>query len=131
MRILVVDDELVSRAKLVKILGAYGQCDGASDGPEALEFIEAALAEGRPYDLVTLDVSMPGMDGMSLLQKLRRMERADPAAGGGGSKVLMISAHAQRSVVVECVQYGCDDYLIKPFKPEQIVKKLRIFGLLR
>lgn len=129
MRILVVDDELVSRAKLQKNLEAYGQCESAAGGRQALELIDSALASGQPYDLVTLDVAMPGMNGNDLLLELRRREKAS-LTPGNGSKVLMVTAHGERSQVVECMQSGCDDYVIKPVKPDDIRKKLRILGLL-
>ena len=130
MRALVVDDELVSRAKLKKILEGSGQCDCVADGSQALGLIATALDQGRPYDLVTLDVAMPSMGGMDVLIQLRQLERTRPDGPNGASKVLMVTAHAERALVAECLQHGCDDYLIKPFKPEEIKRKLRILGLL-
>ena len=131
MRILVVDDELVSRTKLKKILESHGQCDCATHGGAALDLVNTALAEDAPYDLVTLDVAMPVMDGKVLLRQLRQLETKAAGDGSIRAKVLMVTAHAERALVVECIQYGCDDYLIKPFKPEEITKKLRILGLLQ
>ena len=125
MRILVVDDEVVSKAKLSKIMEQYGQCDSAANGGEALEMVEAALEEGQPYQLVTLDIAMPGMDGMEVLDRLRKLEQQK----NHSSRILMVSSHAQRDLVSECIQFGCDDYLIKPIRPEDIKKKLRIFSL--
>ena len=125
MRILVVDDELVSRAKLTKTMENYGSCDSASSGEEALEMVKASLDEGNPYRLVTLDIAMPGMDGMEVLSRMREIEKSHNHT----SKVLMVSSHAQRDLVSECIQFGCDDYLIKPIRPEDIKKKLRIFSL--
>ena len=127
---LVVDDELVSRKKLQSILSKYGRCDCASNGQEALDMIHATIEDRIYYDLVTIDVSMPVMDGMELLRQIRISQQTDPNFRILPTKFIMISAHAERNLVVECIQSGCDDYLIKPFKQEEIYKKLRIMGLI-
>ncbi len=62
MRVLVVDDEVVSRKKMEKIMGTFGQCVAVDCGEAALKAFGDAMAKGRSFDLITLDVSMPQMD---------------------------------------------------------------------
>ena len=75
MRILVVDDELVNRKKMEKILSSFGECKAIDSGKTALKAVEAAIEKGEPFDLITLDVSMPQMDGTEVLYEIRNMEQ--------------------------------------------------------
>ncbi|GAF79962.1 unnamed protein product [marine sediment metagenome] len=63
MRGLIVDDEFVSRKKAQRIMSQYGECDIATNGTETLEAFRLAHDEGRPYDLITMDILIPDMDG--------------------------------------------------------------------
>ena len=76
MNILVVDDEIVSRKKMMKILSGFGTCDGVKTGKEALGAVKKALEEWRLYTLITLDISMPDISGVSVLTAIRKMETA-------------------------------------------------------
>ena len=68
MRILVVDDELVSREKMKRIMSSLGECDEVTSGQDALKAFMDASAEQKQYDLITLDISMPEMDGTEVLK---------------------------------------------------------------
>ena len=74
MKILIAEDEFVSRTKLEKILSSYGECHVTVDGSEALLAFKAALETNEPYDLICLDILMPKMDGHEALQEIRKME---------------------------------------------------------
>ncbi|MEO5355588.1 MAG: response regulator, partial [Magnetococcus sp. XQGC-1] len=65
MKILVVDDMVENRMLLSGFLSEFGQCDMAVNGVEAVELVEAALAEEMPYNLILLDIMMPKMDGLA------------------------------------------------------------------
>ena len=74
MKILIVEDEASSRHLLKSLLSGYGACELAEDGPVAVEMFKAALSSGQHYDLVTLDIKLPTMDGMEVLRSIRRIE---------------------------------------------------------
>jgi len=107
-RILVIDDEKDIREALQRILEYEGyQFVGAATGQEGL-----ALAEREGPDLVLLDVKMPGMDGIEVLERLRNMSEALP--------IVMISAHGTPSTAVDALRRGALDFLEKPFETERL-----------
>ena len=112
-RILVIDDESAIRDSLRMTLEYEGyEFVGAATGQEGL-----ALAEREPPDLVLLDVKMPGMDGLEVLDRLRAMNDALP--------VVVISGHGTISTAVEATKKGAFDFIEKPFASERVLVSLR------
>ncbi|MFO7715241.1 response regulator [Desulfosarcina sp.] len=112
-RILVVDDESIIRNSLQAWLGdeeGY-TVEMAASGPEALEKLAAA-----PFHLMLLDIKMPGMDGVEVLEKARAVVP--------DLRVLMMTAYATVETAVEAMKIGAMDYLIKPFEPEVLIPKI-------
>jgi DNA-binding response OmpR family regulator len=110
--VLTVDDSRAVRtivAKQVKDLGF--DVEEAEDGVQGL-----AKLEGAQFDLVLLDVTMPNMDGPTMLQKLRET--------GNRTPVIMLTSESKRSVVSTAMKAGIDDYILKPFKPEELRNKI-------
>jgi CheY-like chemotaxis protein len=112
-RLLVVDDVPENRELLVRRLQrqGHGAIATAGDGIEALEMIRSAQADAAPFDAVLLDVMMPRMSGVEVLEALH----ADPALSA--TPVIMISAATELDTVVRCIELGAEDYLPKPFNP--------------
>ena len=110
-KILIVDDALVMRAMLKKILkeAGYTEIFEAANGVEACTVYEAE----KP-DAVLMDISMPEMNGIEALKAIVR-EDADAV-------VVMCSAVGQEAMILEAVQSGALDFIVKPFKPEQIIQ---------
>ena len=75
MKILIVDDEKISRKILVKKLEAAGECVDVDNSKKALELFNKGVEEKKPFDLISLDVSMPKMDGRQLLRAIRNKEK--------------------------------------------------------
>jgi two-component system nitrogen regulation response regulator NtrX len=112
-RILVVDDEAEIRRSVRMILEYEGHdVQEASSGPEAL-----ALVQREPPDLVFLDIKMPGMDGLEVLQKMREMNEALP--------IVIISGHATVSTAVEATKLGAFDFIEKPLSSERVLVTIR------
>ncbi|HEY6214336.1 MAG TPA: sigma-54 dependent transcriptional regulator [Vicinamibacterales bacterium] len=112
-RILVIDDEAAIRDSLRMTLEYEGyEFVGAATGQEGL-----ALAEREGPDLVLLDVKMPGMDGLEVLDRLRAMNDALP--------VVVISGHGTISTAVEATKKGAFDFIEKPFASERVLVSLR------
>lgn len=113
MRVLVVEDEARLRDNVLRSLAEAGfAADGTGDGDEA-EF----LGQTESYDAVILDLGMPGLDGISILESWRKSERIMP--------VLILTAREEWSEKVRGFRAGADDYLTKPFMMEEVVLRLR------
>ncbi len=128
MKTLVVDDQLVSRAKMEKILGGLGECVAVGAGESAIEAYQKAWEDSAPFDLITLDVSMPGLDGTGVLQALRELERRANVTEEKRVKILMVTSCSDKATVIACLQAGCDDYIVKPISRAVITKKIKDFG---
>lgn len=117
MRILVVEDDSGLQTSLAEILrGAGYAVDVSGDGIEGLFF-----GQEYPLDLAIIDLGLPGMPGLDVIRKLRAQERQFP--------ILILTARADWQDKVEGLESGADDYLTKPFHPEEL--KARVAALLR
>jgi DNA-binding response OmpR family regulator len=113
--VLVVEDERNIRELVCLHLGLENyDCVQAGDGDEALK-----LARSRPFDLVILDVMLPGLDGVTVCRAIRR-ESANPDV-----PVLMLTARREESDKVVGLESGADDYLTKPFGVRELVARVR------
>jgi len=113
MKILIIEDERKTEQYLRRGLTEAGfVTDGAQDGSDGLHF---ALTES--YDLIVLDVMLPGLDGWDLLQKLRQAGRQVP--------VLILTARDQVVDRVKGLELGADDYLLKPFDFAELLARVR------
>jgi len=129
MRVLVVDDELVNRKKMAKVLESFGDCVAVDSGDAALKAIGTALEKGEPFDLITLDVSMPKMEGTEVLYEIRRIEEQRNIPKENRSKVIMVTAQSDKDTVITCIQAGCDSYVVKPFDRTIMAEKLKKLGM--
>ena len=130
MHILVVDDELVSRKLMEMIMTGCGHCDTAETGEAAIELFSNALENNNPYDLITLDISMPGMGGLMALIRIREIEKEKSLPEIKRVKIIMVTGDMDKSILIECLKNGCDDYMTKPFKRDIMIKKMIKLGLL-
>ncbi|MBW1691998.1 MAG: response regulator [Deltaproteobacteria bacterium] len=129
MKTLVVDDELVSRKKMQRIMDGFGEYEAVESGSAAIAAFKNALETGTPFDLITLDIAMPGMDGTAVLYEIREIEKEKKIPKEKQVKILMVTSHSDRDTIITCIQAGCDDYIVKPFDREIVAKKLEKFGL--
>jgi two-component system alkaline phosphatase synthesis response regulator PhoP len=116
-RILIVEDDPAVRDVVEHALSREGmKTETASNGEKALESLRAA----RPFDLVVLDVMLPGMDGISVCQELRNGDSPSTDA-----PVVMLTARDDETSVVVGLEVGADDYVTKPFRPRELVSRVR------
>lgn len=108
-RILIADDLPFIRLLQKEVLtaGGYEVAGEAADGPQAL-----ALYEKLRPDVVVLDITMPGMNG---LEVMKRIIALDP-----GARVIICSAIGQQALILQAIQAGVKDFIVKPFKPERL-----------
>ena len=131
MRILIVEDDYTSRKLLQKMLSAYGETVGVSNGEEALEAYRLAFEENCPYQLICLDIMMPGIDGQQVLKSIRAQEKVRGISPNKEVKILMTTAlDSPKDVFEAFYQGGCSSYLVKPIEKKQLIGKLRELGLI-
>lgn len=130
MRALVVEDDSTSRAILQRILGAYGDCDVAANGKEALEKIASIVHSTQRYDLICLDIMMPEIDGREVLREIRKIEQIQNVDPLDGVKIIMTTSRMEKDSILGAFRDGCEAYLTKPLDRGKLVLKLREFGLI-
>ena len=129
MKILVVDDELVSRKTLQKIMSSFGECEEVENGKVAIKAFEQAWENHTPFDLIALDVGMPEMDGTEVLNRIRELENKKEIPLEKRVKIFIVTAHSDEDTVTTSLKAGCDDYIVKPFSKEIVLAKLKKHGL--
>ena len=112
-RILITDDALFMRVTLKNILSQNGYeiCGEAQNGVEAVKMYE----DLKP-DIVTMDITMPEMDGIQALKEIIALD--------ANANVVMCTAMGQKRMVVEAIQAGAKDFIVKPFEPERVLEAL-------
>lgn len=128
MRILVVEDDYVSRTILSKLVEDWGVVDTAVDGTEAVGKFRSAMKIGSPYDLICLDVMMPGMDGREVLREIRAHEEYEGITTLGGVKIVMVTALSTYDNIAGAFRDQCDGYLTKPVTRKQLETTLAAIG---
>jgi two-component system chemotaxis response regulator CheY len=112
-RILVVDDAAFMRMMIKDILtkNGYDVVGEAADGQQAVE----KYTELHP-DLVTMDITMPEMDGITALKEIKKINP--------NSKVIMCSAMGQQAMVIDAIQAGAKDFIVKPFQADRVLEAI-------
>ncbi len=113
-RVLITDDALFMRVTLKNILekNGYEIAGEASNGRESVELYQ----QTKP-DLVTMDITMPELDGISAVREIRKL---DPQAN-----VIMCTAMGQKQMVMEAVAAGARDFIVKPFQPDKVIEAIQ------
>jgi two-component system chemotaxis response regulator CheY len=122
MRILIVDDDKISRELLFSVSSGYGKCDLAIDGIEAIEAFGFAYEEGMPYDVMLLDIMMPLIEGNKVLKKIRAFEGKNKIAKDKKVKVVIVSALYNPKLVEELSTYEIYEYIRKPVNLDLLKK---------
>ena len=129
MKILIAEDDRVSRTFMEKFMSAYGQCDIAVDGMEAIDLFMEALKRREPYDLDCLDIMMPKVDGIKVLKVIRTMEKQQGIVPARRTRVLMTTALADVAYIDKAFALGADGYAAKPIDTEKMAEVFENLGL--
>jgi DNA-binding response OmpR family regulator len=117
MRICLAEDDSALRSSLAFVLRSGGhEVLEAEDGADALECIARARAEGHPADLLITDIRMPGLSGVELLRLLAETDARLPT--------MVVSGHGDRDLLIDLMRLGCDNFLSKPFEPDEVLEKV-------
>ncbi|MBD2845277.1 response regulator [Paenibacillus sp. IB182496] len=113
-RILIVDDAAFMRMMIRDILtkNGYEVVGEAQDGAQAVE----KYKDLKP-DLITMDITMPEMDGITALKEIKKMD--------GNAKVIMCSAMGQQAMVIDAIQAGAKDFIVKPFQADRVIEAIK------
>lgn len=131
MKCLIVEDDFISRRILKELLSAYCESDIAVNGEEAVISFRLAHQSKRPYDLICMDIMMPGVDGTEALRQIRGLERDMGIPPALEVKVIMTTALDDPKTVIDSYyKGGATSYLVKPISKQKLVRELREFGLI-
>ena len=114
IRVLIVDDAAFMRMMIKDILSknGYEVVGEAENGQKAVEKFQ----ELKP-DLTTMDITMPEMDGITAVKEIKKID--------ANAKVIMWSAMGQQAMVIEAIQCGVRDFIVKPFQPDRVLEAVR------
>ena len=129
LRMLLVEDDYASRLVLHTFLSRYGECHIAVNGREAVEAFRAASAQDERYDLICMDIMMPGVDGIEAVRQIRAMEEADGIRSTAGAKIVMTTALDGIHEVGRSYNELCDAYLVKPVDLSEAASTLHAWNL--
>lgn len=127
MRILIADDDAVSRKLLLAHLSPYGPCDLTVDGVETLDAFSLALEEGSPYDLICLDIMMPKIDGITVLKTIRDIEDKKDIGADTRSKIIVITALTELPELRQSSEASYEAYIPKPIDYKLLVETVNSF----
>ena len=112
--VLICEEAAFRRMMIKKVLvkGGYNVVGEAENGAKAVE----KYKELSP-DLVLMDITMPEMDGIQALKEIKKID--------GGAKVIMCSAMGQQAMVIESIQAGAKDFIVKPFQEDRVIEAVK------
>ncbi|ADW68138.1 response regulator [Granulicella tundricola] len=119
MRTLIVDDSNFIREYTKQLLQKMGAvCTEAGNGVDAL----AVLMTDGKFELMLIDLNMPKMNGLECLKRLKETGLCEPM------KIMMVTTEADHHFINEALEYGADEFLMKPFTPQSLKEKLLLLG---
>ena len=130
MRILIAEDDRISRTFMKEFMKEYGKCDVAVDGMEALDLFMDAVKKEDPYRLICLDIMMPKVDGLKVLRVIRAMEKQHDVPQEKRARILMTTALEDLAYVDQACKLGADGYAAKPIDTDKSTEVIRNMGLI-
>ncbi|MGN8833399.1 response regulator [Selenomonas montiformis] len=130
MRILIAEDDRMSRTFLEEFMRDYGECDSAADGMETLDRCLESIRQERPYDLLCLDIMMPKVDGLKVLKVIRGLEEQYSVPPEKHMKVIVMTALDDIGHINQAFRLGCDAYASKPIDTEKVREVMKNLGLI-
>lgn len=130
MKTLIVEDEFTSKMQLRHFLKDYGPVDVVSTGKDAIYSFRNARNEKSPYDLVCLDINIPGSSGHQILSDIRNWESNLLLEEKDKVIVFMTTAYASKENVIKAVSGSCNEFLAKPVTEDKLKPLLNKYKLI-
>jgi two-component system chemotaxis response regulator CheY len=130
MRTLIAEDDLVSQKILTQFLSCYGDVVVANNGMEALNILMDNIKAGNNFDLLCLDIMMPEVSGVQVLQVVRELEKEMGVDQAARLPIIMMTALADMEYVDEAFDLGCDGYATKPIDLDHVEELLQELELI-
>jgi len=132
LKILIAEDDEESLLLLENYFSEFGKCDTVKNGIEAYQAFLQAIEEDFSYDLISLDINMPVMDGHEVLKKIRDNEKEilSYTADHIPCKIIMTTASLDADNFIKAMKDNCDAYIGKPVRKNFIKKKLKELNLI-
>lgn len=128
MRILIAEDDQTCSMILQSMLKPYGSTMVVEDGEAVIRTITADLLKKQPFDLICLDIMMPGLDGQACLRCIRAIEHGFGLIGGAGAKILMTTGLDAPDAIMSAFRSQCEGYLVKPINRTRLQAQLAQLG---
>lgn len=130
-RMLIIEDEAANREFMLLALSAHGRCTAVGTAELGLREFARALADGDPFDVVFMDLMLPGMDGQSALLSLRAREDEHRLSEARRARVIVTTVlDDNRQASRAFAQGQAASYLLKPFSVARLTEELRTLGLI-
>jgi two-component system chemotaxis response regulator CheY len=131
LNVLIVDDDEITQFHASQLLMSIGHCRMAYTGMDAIARVEESIAAGEPYDLILMDVVMPGLDGLTTVREIVKLFNDNRIPLEKRPKIVMLSSVDERDTQIDAL-YACgaDHYLLKPLDGNELVKALAELGLI-
>lgn len=129
MKCLIVDDETICRKSVLLALNEVADCDEAVNGSEAVIKFSEALVKGEPYDVICLDIIMPGMDGHDTAMEIRRIESEMPTSKKVNIIMLTVLDSVNDAMRSFCYA-NSTAYMVKPASKDKFIRTFKEVGLL-
>jgi two-component system chemotaxis response regulator CheY len=130
MKCLIIDDDEFNRDFVATLLSEVGECDEASSGAEAIIKFKDALDGDSPYEVIFLDIMMPGLNGHDTAKAIRALEKEKGIRAGKGVQIVMLTAlNSPKDAMESFCSVQSAAYLVKPVSKEKIFEILSKLGL--
>lgn len=130
MKILIAEDDVMTRVILQEMLSEVGTTHGVENGREAIDVFTQALHDKDPFDLVCLDIMMPELNGQDALVRIRKIEEDMGVIPEYQVKVIMITALSDPENIMKAhVEGRCEAYMTKPVKMNNLLDQIKKLGL--
>lgn len=127
MKCLIVEDNKNNYELLQRMLEDFGYCDIAENGEEAFDIFKQAHTENEPYDVMFLDIMMPGINGDEVLRMIRSWEK-NHLGEGQNVRIVMATSKTDTDTIITSYDDGCQHFLMKPYDKVEILDLMHKMG---